>query len=337
MTRFDVLAIGNALVDVLTHEDDEFVLRHDLDRGAARMVDAETSARLYTALGPGTEVSGGSAANTAAGVASFGGAAAFVGKVSDDELGRVFTHDLRALGVHFDTPPATNGTPTGQCLVIVTPDAQRTMCTYLGSADQLAPHDVAPDLVTASRVVYLEGYLWDQPRAKDAITHAAETAHAAGVSVAFTLSDPFCVRRHRDEFLDLVEGHIDVLFANEAEICSLYQVDDFDDALQRVRHHTEVAALTRSEHGSVVVSNDDIHVVAAHPVERVVDTTGAGDLYAAGFLYGLTHGRHLADCARLGAIAAAEVISHLGARPQTELATLAVPSPRGTTSDLPHG
>ncbi len=319
-TSVDVLALGNALVDVLSHEDDEFVIRHGLPRGAMQMVDAEAAERLYAAMGPGTEVSGGSAANTAAGVASFGGRPAYVGKVRDDQLGEVFRHDLRSAGVRFDTPAATTGPSTGRCLVVVTPDAQRTMSTYLGVATELTPADVDEDLVASARVVYCEGYLWDQPAAKEAIVHAARVAREAGRRVALTLSDPFCVDRHRSAFLDLVAGHVDVLFANDVEIRSLYEVDDFDDALQRVRGHCEIAALTRSEHGSVVVSGDEVHVVPAAPVEEVLDTTGAGDLYAAGFLYGLTHGRDLATCGRLGAIAAAEVISHLGARPQMSLA-----------------
>jgi sugar/nucleoside kinase (ribokinase family) len=320
--RFDVVALGNALVDVLAHEDDEFVRAHGLERGAMVMADAVTSERIYAALGPATEMSGGSAANTVAGVASFGGRAAYVGKVRDDQLGKVFAHDLRAAGVHYDTPMAPDGPSTGRCLVVVTPDAHRTMCTYLGASSQLAPDDVDEALIASGRVVYLEGYLWDQPAAKAALAHAAGVARQAGARVAFTLSDPFCVDRHRAEFLDLLEHHVDVLFANDDEIRSLYEVDDFDAALQAVRGHCEIAALTRSEHGSVVASGDEVHVVSAQPAD-VVDTTGAGDLYAAGFLFGLTHGRGLAECGRLGSLAAAEVIAHLGARPQVSLADLA--------------
>ena len=325
-TRFDVTAIGNALVDVLSHEHDDFVVAHGLRRGAMVMADAETSQALYEAMGPGTEMSGGSAANTVAGIASLGGTCAFVGKVADDQLGKVFTHDMRSLGVHFDTPPAPSADPaTGRCLVIVTSDAQRTMSTYLGAADQLGPDDVDEATIAASDVVFVEGYLWDQPHAKDAIRRASELAHRHGRRVAFTLSDPFCVERHREEFLHLAEHEVDVLFANEVEIMSLYQVDTFDAALQNVRGHCEVAGLTRSEHGSVVVAGDDVHVIDPHPVEQVVDTTGAGDLYAAGFLYGLTHGHDLATCGRLGSMAAAEVISHIGARPAVSLAELAAP------------
>ncbi|MCZ7525926.1 MAG: adenosine kinase [Acidimicrobiia bacterium] len=321
----DVVGIGNALVDVLSHEADELVVRQGLTRGTATMVDADRADRVYAALGPAVEVSGGSAANTIAGLASFGARVAYVGRVRDDQLGSVFAHDLRAAGVRFDVTPASEGPATGRCLVIVTPDAQRTMCTYLGASAHLGPGDVDDALVARAQVTYLEGYLWDQPEAKEAIRSAARVARSAGRRVALTLSDPFCVDRHRHEFLGLVEGEVDVLFANEVEIRSLYEVDTFDAALQRVRHHCEIAALTRSEHGSVIVADDEVHVVDARPVAHVLDTTGAGDLYAAGFLHGLTRGLGLDVCGRLGAIAAAEVISHLGARPETSLAELAAP------------
>ncbi len=237
----------------------------------------------------------------------------------------MFGHDIRAAGVEFQAKPAVDGEPSGRCLIVVTPDAQRTMNTYLGASAQLGPADVDHELVARAQVLYLEGYLWDEPDAKDAYRLAARTAHDAGNRVAFTLSDAFCVDRHRAEFLELVESEVDVLFANEAEITSLYEVDDFDDALQRVQHHCEIAALTRSERGAVIVARDEVHVVDAHPVDEVVDTTGAGDQFAAGFLYGLTHGYDLGTAARLGALAAAEVISHLGARPATSLAELAAP------------
>jgi sugar/nucleoside kinase (ribokinase family) len=256
-------------------------------------------------------------------LSSFGASVGFIGRVRDDQLGEVFTHDIRAIGVDFETPPASDGAPTGRCLIVVTPDAQRTMSTFLGAASQLGPEDIDPDAVAATDVTYLEGYLFDQPEAKEAFRHAARIAHDAGNRVALTLSDSFCVERHRADFRDLVERQTDVLFANEHEICSLYEVDDFDDAAEHVRGHCEIAALTRSEKGSVVVAGDDVHVVRAHSVVEVVDTTGAGDQYAAGFLYGLTHGHDLPTCGRLGALAAAEVISHLGARPETSLAELA--------------
>lgn len=321
--RIDVVALGNALVDVLSHEDHDFVDAVGIEHGAMTMVDLARSDEIYAAMGSGTEVSGGSAANTVAGVASFGGAAAFVGKVRDDQMGTVFRHDLRSVGVAFDTPAAAEGPSTGRCLVVVTPDAQRSMSTYLGIAPDIRPADIDEDLVADAAVTYLEGYLWDQPDAKAAIVKASEAARRAGRRVAFTLSDPFCVDRHRDEFWDLVADHVDVLFANEVEIRSLTQADDFDDALQAIRGRCEIAVLTRSEHGSVVVAGDEVHVVGAEAVDDVVDTTGAGDLFAAGFLFGLTHGHDLHACARLGAVAAAEVIGHLGARPLVPLSKVA--------------
>ena len=324
--RLDVVGIGNALVDVLSHETHEFLDAHDLTPGAMTLIDTTRAEQLYAAMGPAVEISGGSAANTLVGIASLGGRAAFVGRVADDELGDVFGHDIRAAGVEFQAKcVGQGGEPSGRCLVVVTPDAQRTMNTYLGASAQLGPADVDHELVARAQVLYLEGYLWDEPDAKAAYRLAARTAHDAGNRVAFTLSDAFCVDRHRMEFLELVESDVDVLFANEAEIASLYQVDRFDDALQRVQHHCEIAALTRSERGAVIVARDEVHVVDAQPVDEVVDTTGAGDQFAAGFLYGLTHGYHLGTAARLGSLAAAEVISHLGGRPAVSLAALAAP------------
>lgn len=320
-TTYDVIAIGNALVDVLAHADDAFVAKHALEKGAMSLIDAETSARLYAAMPPGVEMSGGSAANTTVGVASLGGRSAYIGRVNTDQLGEVFRHDIRAAGVAFDTPAATGGAPTGRSLIIVTPDAQRTMQTFLGAAEEFSPGDVDAAAVRASAVTFLEGYLFDRPAAKQAYYAAAAAAHAAGRSVALTLSDPFCVERHRPEFLDLVKHHVDLLFANEAEITSLYEVGSFDDAVRRVRKDCRIAALTRSEKGSVVVAGDEVYAVAAEPAS-VIDTTGAGDMYAAGFLYGLTQGRDLETCARIGGIAAAEVIGHVGARPETSLAKL---------------
>ena len=319
---FDLLGIGNALVDVIASVDDAFVDAHDFPRGATTMVDLERAEAVYADLPPAQEISGGSCANTIAGLASFGATVAFIGRVRDDQLGKVYTHDLRSLGVHFDVTPATDGPATGRCLVMVTPDAHRTQCTYLGASTFIGPEDVDVDVVARSQVTYLEGYLWDQPSAKDAIRKAATAARDAGRQVAFTLSDPLCVDRHRDEFRALVADEIDVLFGNEAEICSLYE-SDFDTALQHLRRHCRVGALTRSERGSVVIAGDAIHVIDAETVERLVDTTGAGDQYAAGFLYGLTHGFDLATCGRLGSVAAAEVISHFGARPAVSLAQLA--------------
>jgi len=320
----DVVALGNALVDVLAHAPDAFLAEHDLVKGSMALTDAATATRLYAAMGPGVEVSGGSAANTMVGVASFGGRAAFLGRVADDQLGTVFAHDIRAAGVDFVNPPSDSGSPTGRCLILVTPDSERTMNTFLGAAAEFGPENVDAALVETAQVTYLEGYLWDQPEAKEAFRTAARLAHHAGRRVALTLSDGFCVERHRADFLRLVEDDVDILIANEQEICALYEVAEFDHALQRVNHHCEVAALTRSAKGAVIVSGDEVHVVDAVPVPTgVVDTTGAGDLFAAGFLFGFTHGYDLGTSGRLGALAAAEVISHLGARPETSLSDLA--------------
>ena len=323
MADLDVVGIGNALVDVLSQEADAFLAAQGLIKGAMQLVDEPRARELYAAMGPAVEVSGGSAANTIVGVASFGGRAHYVGKVRDDQLGEVFSHDLRAVGVGYSTPAATSGPATGRCLIVVTPDAQRTLTTYLGASVQLGPGDIDKDLIGRAGILYLEGYLFDPPEAQRAFRVAADIAHAAGRTVALTLSDPFCVDRHRGAFRELVERHVDILFANEAEIRALYKTPDFDAALQQVRRHCAVAALTRSEHGSVIVAGDEVHVVAAHPVRTVVDTTGAGDLYAAGFMVGLSRGLDVATCGRLGSLAAAEVISHVGARPQTPLAGLA--------------
>lgn len=321
--RFDVTAIGNAIVDVIATADEALLIEHRLLKGAMSLIDAVAAERLYTLMGPGRETSGGSAANTVAGIAALGGRAAYIGKVADDQLGDVFTHDIRAIGVTYDTPPLKEGLSTARCLIFVTPDAHRTMQTFLGATTQLGPEDVNMEYIASSRVVYLEGYLWDQPRAKKAMRDAALRAQAAGATVSLTLSDAFCVDRFRDEFLDLVEHHVDILFANEGEILSLYQVPTFDEALQRVRHHCEVAALTRSEKGSVVLRGDDVHVIDPVPAVQVVDTTGAGDAYAAGFLYAYTKGYDLATCGTLGGALAAEVISHYGARPETDVKALA--------------
>ena len=323
MVDLDVVGIGNALVDVLSRESEAFVTAQRLVKGAMQLVDEARASELYAAMGPAVEVSGGSAANTIVGVASFGGRAHYVGKVRDDQLGEVFQHDLRSVGVGYSTSAATSGPATGRCLIVVTPDAQRTLTTYLGASVQLGPADVDKGVIERAAILYLEGYLFDPPEAQRAFHAAAGVAHAAGRKVALTLSDPFCVDRHRAAFRDLVERHVDILFANEVEIRALYEAADFDAALQQVRRHCAVAALTRSERGSVVVAGDDVHVIDAHPVRAVVDTTGAGDLYAAGFMFGLSRGRSLATCGRLGSLAAAEVISHVGARPQTPLAQLA--------------
>jgi sugar/nucleoside kinase (ribokinase family) len=319
---YDVIGVGNAIVDVLSPTEDDFLTRHGLDKGMMTLIDTDRAAALYDAMGPGIEVSGGSAANTLAGIASLGGNGAYLGKVRNDTLGGVFSHDIKAIGVDYRTPPATEGATTARCLIFVTPDAQRTMQTYLGISVGLGPDDIDQGAIRDSRITYLEGYLFDPPAAKQAFVKAAEIAHAAGRKVALTLSDPFCVDRHRAEFMHLISGHVDIVFANEEETKSLFEVDDFDTALQRIRGHCDIAALTRGEKGSVIVAGNDIHAVDATPVDRVVDTTGAGDLFAAGFLFGLTSGRSLTDCGRIGGLAAAEIIGHYGARPELSLAKL---------------
>ena len=319
----DVVGIGNAIVDVLSHADDEFLVREGLVKGSMALIDTSRAESLYQSMGPAIEVSGGSAANTIAGLAGFGGKAGFVGRVRDDQLGAVFTHDLRSLGVEFDVAPVVDGPPTGRCLILVTPDAQRTLNTYLGAGGDLGPDDVDASMVARAQITYLEGYLWDPPAAKEAFRKASDIAHTSGRKIAFSLSDSFCVDRWRDEFIQLAEQEIDVLFANEDEIKSLYQTASFDDALQYVRGHCEIAALTRSDKGSVVVSGDEVHIIDTEPVNSVVDTTGAGDLYAAGFLFGLSRDLDLYVCGQLGSIAASEVISHMGARPEISLAELA--------------
>ncbi|HVC52696.1 MAG TPA: adenosine kinase [Stellaceae bacterium] len=316
---FDVVGIGNAIVDVITTADEAFLGRESLAKGSMTLIDAARAAALYQGMGPATESSGGSAGNTMAGIASLGGSGAFIGKVRDDQLGQVFRHDITAVGVQFATPAATIGADTARCLILVTEDGQRTMATYLGACVELGPEDVDPALVAAAEVTYLEGYLFDPPRAKEAFYRAAAIAHDAGKRIALSLSDPFCVGRHRESFRDLVAGEVDILFANEAEICALYETDDFDRAAEAVRGQVAIAALTRSAAGSVILADGEMHRVAAAPVARVVDTTGAGDLYAAGFLFGLTHGRPLPICGAIGSLCAAEIISHVGARPAVEL------------------
>jgi len=319
---FDVLGIGNAIVDVISRADDSFLVKHALTKGSMTLIDEARAEALYAAMGPGIEVSGGSCGNTMAGVASFGGKGAYVGKVKQDQLGSVFGHDLKSIGVSFDTPQATSGPSTARCLITVTPDAQRTMNTYLGACTGLGPGDIDTGVVGAAQVTYVEGYLWDAPEAKKAVLKAFDAAHAAGRLVSITLSDSFCVGRYRNEFRALIRDKVDILFGNESEITSLYEVDSFEKALEATRKEAKIAALTRSEKGSVVIKGGETYAVPAAPVSKVVDTTGAGDLYAAGFLFGFTHGKSLADCARLGGIAAAEIISHVGARPEMPLKDL---------------
>ena len=318
----DVVGIGNAIVDVIAHADERFIAAQGLAPGAMTLIDAERADSLYRAMGPAIESSGGSAGNTMAGIASLGGTGGYIGKVRDDLLGAVFRHDITAIGVRFDTPAATAGPGTARCLILVTPDAQRTMATYLGACVELGPDDIDPALIAGARITYLEGYLFDPPQAQEAFRAAAVIAHGAGHQVALSLSDPFCVGRHRAAFRELVAGEVDILFANEAEICSLYETNDFAAAAAAVRGHVAVAALTRSAEGSVVLADGAEYSVAAVPVARVVDTTGAGDLYAAGFLYGLTQGLPLPKCGAIGSLCAAEIISHVGARPETALSGL---------------
>ena len=319
----DAVGVGNAIVDVIVAVDESFIDDHGLVKGAMTLVDAARSASLYDAMPPGIAASGGSAANTMAGVASFGGRAAFIGKVRDDQLGEVFVHDIRATGVAFDVPPAPEGPPTARCLIQVTPDAERTMNTFLGISALLGPPDVDTDLVASAGITYCEGYLWDVQVAKEAIRVAVAAAGEAGRTVALALSDSYCVERHRDEWLDLIEDHVDVVFANEAEVCSLHSTDDFAAALRRTAGMVSMVSITRGARGSVVVqgaARDDILAVEIAPV---VDATGAGDMYAAGFLWGMGRGAPPVRCAELGSLAAAEVISHVGARPQTALSQLA--------------
>jgi len=322
-TTYDVVGIGNAIVDIIGRCNDAFLTEHGASKGHMRLVDAATVVSLYKAMGPAIEISGGSAANTMAGIASFGGKAGFIGKVADDELGRIFGHDIRAIGVTFQTPPTTGGSPTARSLILVTPDGERTMNTFLGVSPELDHGEVDATMVAAAKVVYLEGYLFDRSEAKAAFRQAAKIAKGAGRKVALTLSDSFCVERHRAEFLDLIRGDVDILFANESEITALYRVANFDEAARLARADSELAVLTRSAKGSLILSGEKAVTVAPEPVSRVVDTTGAGDLYAAGFLFGYTSGKALDVCGKLGSLAAAEVISHVGARPEIALSKLA--------------
>ncbi|OHC74793.1 MAG: carbohydrate kinase [Rhodospirillales bacterium RIFCSPLOWO2_12_FULL_58_28] len=320
--KYDVVGIGNAIVDVLAHAEDSFLKSHGLVKGTMSLINSQAADKLYEEIEPTLECSGGSAANSIAALAVLGGRGAFIGKVCDDKLGAIFRKDIAALGIVFNSTPSRYSASTARCLILVTPDAQRTMQTYLGACVELGPDDIDENLIADSHITYLEGYLWDPPKAKEAFVKAAVVARKAGRKVALSLSDPLCVARHRDDFIDLVDNHVDILFANEAEITSLYQVSNFDAALQKVRGHCEIAALTRSAKGAVLISGDEVHVLDAEPLEKVVDTTGAGDAYAAGFFYGLVNGKSIYDCGRIGAIAAAEVIGHFGARPEVSLAKL---------------
>lgn len=318
---YDVVGMGNAIVDVIAKASEEFLTANGLLKNAMRLISAEEAEVLYNKMAPGLEMSGGSAGNTMAALASLGGKGVFVGKVANDQLGKVYRHDIRAAGVRFDTPDLTDGKPTGSCLILVTPDGHRTMNTFLGACLDLTPGDIDAEIIQASKVVYLEGYLWDPPAAKEAFLKAAALAHAADRKVALSLSDPFCVNRHLDSFRELVSDHVDILFANESEIIALFG-GDFDSAAAEAAKHVEVAVLTRGEQGATVLTGGQAYHVPAEKVEAVVDTTGAGDLFAAGFLYGYTQGRDPATCARLGAICAGEIIGHYGARSEVNLAEL---------------
>ncbi len=318
----DLVGIGNAIVDVLSKTADVFLNEHQLPKGGMTLIEADQAKKLYDLMPPGMEMSGGSAANTIAAFAAMGGKAGYIGKVANDQLGEVFRHDIKASGVDFSTRPLEDGPSTARCLIMITPDAQRTMCTYLGACVWITPSDLDQEMIQNAQITYLEGYLFDRPHAKDTFFKACEMAHAAGRKVALSLSDSFCVDRHRDEFRALIKGHVDILFANESEILSLYQTHHFEEAALAVSEECAVAALTRSEQGSVIISGKERFVVPAAPVAKVVDTTGAGDMYAAGFLYGYTRNLPLNVCAEIGSLAAAEIIQHVGARPQTDFSTL---------------
>ncbi len=323
--KYGVVAVGNALVDVISEVSDSFIAdqkaAHGMEKGAMTLVDEARAVDLYAQMPQGVETSGGSAANTMAGYASFGGNGAFIGKVADDELGKTYQDDIKSLGVNFETQPLVLGASTGRCMILVSPDAERTMNTFLGASIELSPQDIDAGLIASGQITYLEGYLFDRDQAKAAFIAAAEHAHNAGHKIALTLSDPFCVDRHRSDFLRLVENHVDILFANEDEIKSLFMQENFDDAVSAISKHVEIAAITRSEKGAVIIANDEVIKIDAVPVAKVIDTTGAGDQYAAGVLYGLARNMSLAEAGRLGSLAAAEVISHVGPRPQLSLAT----------------
>jgi len=325
MQQHDVVGIGNAIVDIIGRCDDAFLSRHGRSKGSMQLVDAAAIGALYAAMGPAVEISGGSVANTMVGVASLGGRAAFIGKTAADQFGEIFGHDIRAAGVTFTTLPASIGSePTGRSLILVTPDGQRTMSTFLGVSPQVSAEEIDAKLISAARIVYLEGYLFDRPQAKAAFRTAAAIAVGAGRQVALSLSDSFCVNRHRDEFLEFIRSTVDILIANESEITALYQASSFEAALEAARADIKLAALTRSEKGSVILSAGMAPIVIpAAPVAAVVDTTGAGDLYAAGLIYGISRGLDLGTAGRLGSLAAAHIIGHMGARPATSLAEIA--------------
>lgn len=320
MPKFDVLTIGNAIVDILARCEDSFLEDNTIIKGAMNLIDAERAEFLYSKMGPAVEASGGSAGNTAAGIAGFGGKAAYFGKVAEDQLGQIFQHDIRAQGVHYQTKPDGLHPPTARSMIFVTPDGERSMNTYLGACVELGPEHVEEEVVAEAKVTYFEGYLWDPPRAKDAIREAARIAHANGREMSMTLSDPFCVGRYRAEFLDLMKsGTVDIVFANKQELLSLYETEDFELALGKIAVDCKLAAITLSEEGAVIVRGKERVKIDAYAIDELVDTTGAGDLFASGFLYGYTQGRSLEDCGKLGCFAAAEVIQQIGPRPMVSL------------------
>ncbi|MFP4538276.1 MAG: adenosine kinase, partial [Dichotomicrobium sp.] len=316
-TRFDVAGIGNAIVDIIARCDDDFIDAQGLTKGTMRLIDAAEADRLYGLMGPATEMSGGSAANTCAGLASLGARTAFIGKVAGDQLGTIFQHDIRSIGVAYETPQSESKAPTARCLVLVTPDGERTMCTYLGASTELGNGEIVPEVIRSARITYLEGYLFDPPEAKAAFHEAARIAAEAGRQVALSLSDTFCVERHRAAFRSLIQGGVDILFGNQEEVCALYETDTLDDALSALRAECTLAAVTRSGDGSIIMTQEDTIEIPAVQVDELVDTTGAGDLYAAGFLHGLARGRPLQECGQLASLTAGEIVSHIGARPET--------------------
>jgi len=320
--KFDVVGIGNAIVDILIQTEDSFLEKHSLKKGSMALLNDDDAEKLYSSIGAGLESSGGSAANTLAGLAQLGSKAGFIGRVRNDQLGEIFTHDIRSAGARFDTTPKTSGPPTARCLIFVTPDAQRTMCTYLGASVFLDPEDLDLSMVKQTKVLYLEGFLWDHPAAKRAFIAAAKACKDSGGKVALSLSDSFCVERHRKSFLALVEEHIDILFANEAEITSLYEVKEFQEAISKVRNRCEIAALTRGEKGSVILSEKEHIEIHSYKFGQLIDTTGAGDLYAGGFLNGYTTGQSLLKCGQIASICAGQIVTQLGPRSRVSLKNL---------------
>lgn len=318
----DLIGIGNAIVDVLTQTEESFIQANQINKGSMTLVEESQAEELYAKMGPAIEISGGSAANTIAAFASMGGCCGFIGKVADDQLGHVFRHDIQAAGAIYNTAPLTDGLPTARCMIMVTPDAERTMCTFLGASVWITPGDIKRDFIQSAKAIYLEGYLFDKPQAKKAFMKAAELARESGTKVVLSLSDPFCVLRHREEFLDLIENHVDILFANEEELKILFQTKALDEAVLEIKNKCEFAVITRGAEGALIIQGEERHDIPAEKVEDVVDTTGAGDLFAAGFLFGYTRGEDMKTCGRYGSIAAAAVIQHMGARPQEKLSGL---------------